>query len=185
MTAALVLAVAFLAAGCTGKSASDITALFAPLLHMRDQAVANTVAGKASLDLASVNQLGICYGDLRTKSDQYTQFIASVIQSSEFDGAQNQADARILQLAIASYNDCLLKLQKVSASKSTAPSLSLLDADWVPVLGRGVDAYWGRDGSMVKLLSPSARARVVEQISSETVWPEFATIGGGSPPPSR
>jgi hypothetical protein len=185
MTAALIAAVAIAAAGCTGRSASDLTAQFAPLLHLRDQAVANAAAGKRSLDPASLNQLGVCYGDLRAASDQYTGFIAGVVQSSAFDGAQNQADERNLQHAIASYNDCLLKLQKVAASTSAAPSLTLLDTDWVPAFGRGIDAYWGHDGSMVKLLSPSGRARVVEQITSETAWPDFAAVGGGSPPPSQ
>ena len=135
----------------------------------------HAVAGKASLDSGSLNQLGICYGDLRSKSEQYTQFIAGIVQSSSFDSAQNQADARSLALAIASYNDCLLKLQKVAATKSATPSLSLLDADWVPAFGRAVDSYWNRDGSKVKLLSPDARASVVAQIMRETAWPDFAT----------
>jgi hypothetical protein len=179
------IAAALTAAGCGQKAASEILSEFAPLVHTRDQAVANAVTGKASLEPAPLTQLGICYGDLRSKSVQYTQYIAGVVQSSAFDSAQNQADARTLALAIASYNDCLLKLQKVAASKSATPSLSLLDADWVPAFGRAVDSYWSRDGSKVKLLSPAARASVVAQITSETSWPDFAAIGGGSPPPTR
>lgn len=178
-------AVALTGAGCGQKAASGIISDFAPLQHTRDQAGANAAAGKASLDPASLNQLGICYGDLRSKSEQYMQFIAGVVQSSAYDSAQNQAGARSLALAIASYNDCLLKLQKVAAAKSATPSLSLLDADWVPAFGRAVDSYWNRDGSKVKLLSPNARASVVEQIKRETAWPDFASFGGGSPPPSR
>jgi hypothetical protein len=185
LIAFLVGTLALTGAGCGQKAVSEIMSDFAPLLHLRDEAGANVSAGRASLDSASLNQLGVCYGDLRGKSEQYTQFIAGIVQSSSFDSAQNQADARSLALAIASYNDCLLKLQKVAAAKSATPSLSLLDADWVPAFGREVDAYWNRDGSKVKLLSPDARANVVEQIKRETAWPDFATIGGGSPPPSR
>jgi hypothetical protein len=183
LIAAMMIAVAFFAVSCTRRSASDVMVQFAPLLHMRDQAVANAAAGKTSLDPTSLNQLEICFSDLRSKSDQYTQFIASVVQSSTFNGGQNQADARALELAISSYNDCLLKLQKVAASKSATPPLSLLDADWVPAFGRGVESYWSRDDAMVKLLSPDARAGVVEEIKSETMWPDFAAIGRGSPPP--
>jgi hypothetical protein len=183
LVAVLGLAAVLLATGCARKSASEITGQFAPLLQMRDQAVADVAAGKASLDPASVGQLGICYGDLRSKSDQYTQFIAGIVQSSSFDSAQNQSDARTLGVAIASYNDCLLKLQKVAASKSATPSLSQVDADWVPAFGRAVEAYWARDGANVDLLSPDARASVVEQIKSAAMWPDFAAIGGGSPVP--
>jgi hypothetical protein len=184
LIAALVMAVAFLASGCARKSASDITNQFTPLLRMRDQAVANAIAGKVSLDPASLNQLGVCYADLRSNSNRYTQFLAGVVQSSAFDRGQNEADARGLELSIASYNDCLLKLQKVAASKSATPSLSLVDPDWVPAFGRSVEAYWSRDGAMVDLLSPDARSSVVEQIRSMTIWPDFATIGGALPSPS-
>ncbi len=185
LTALVISAVALMGTGCGQKAASEIMSDFGPLLHMRDQAGAHAVAGKASLDSGALTQLGICYGDLRGKSEQYTQFIAGIVQSSSFDSAQNQADASSLALAVASYNDCLLKLQKVAAAKSATPSFSLLDAGWVPAFGRAVDSYWNRDGSKVKLLSPDARASVVEQIKRETAWPDFATIGGGSPPPSR
>lgn len=183
--AVVLIAVAMVVTGCGQKSASEIMNHFGPLLHTRDQAVANAVTGKASLDPASLTQLGICYADLRGKSGQYTQFIAGAIQSSAFDSAQNQADARSLALAIASYNDCLLKLQKVATAKSATPALSLLDADWVPDFGRAVETYWARDGAMVKMLAPGARSSVVAQITSEAAWPDFAAIGGGSPPPAR
>jgi hypothetical protein len=185
LMALVMIAVTLSAAGCGQKAASEIMSDFAPLQHTRDQAVANAVAGRASLDPPALNQLSICYGDLRGKSAQYTGYIASVVQSSSYDSAQNQADARSLAIAIASYNDCLLKLQKVAVSTSAAPTLSLLDADWVPAFGRAVDAYWSRNGSKVKLLSPDARASVVAQITSETSWPDFAAIGGGSPPPTH
>jgi len=178
------MAVAFLATGCARQSASQITGQFTPLLNMRDQAVANAAAGKASLDPASVTQLGICYGDLRSKSDEYRRFIAGVVQSSSFDRGQNQADARALELSIASYNDCLLKLQKVADAKSATTPLSQLDAEWVPPFGRAVEAYWARDGAMVDLLSPASRATVVEQITNMTMWPDFAAIGGGTTSPS-
>jgi hypothetical protein len=171
--------------GCAQQSASEIMNHFAPLLRTRDQAVANAAAGKASLDPASLNQLGICYADLRSKSEQYTQFIAGAIQSSAFNSAQNQTDARNLALAIASYNDCLLKLQKVAAAKTASPALSLLDAEWVPEFGRSVESYWNRDGAKVKLLSRGARSSVVAQITSETSWPDFAAAGGVSPPPAH
>jgi hypothetical protein len=184
LIAVLAMAGALLASGCARKTAGEITGQFAPILHMRDQAVADAAAGKASLDPASLDQLGICYGDLRSKSDQYTQFVAGIVQSSSFDDGQNLSDARTLGLAVASYNDCLLKLQKVTASKNTTLSLSQLDADWVPAFGRAVEAYWARDGAMVELLSPDARASVVEQIKSAAVWPDFAAIGNGSPSPS-
>ena len=159
LIATIMIAAALMSASCGQQSASGIVSQFTPLLRMRDQAVANAAAGKATLDPASLNQLGVCYGDLGNKSDQYTKFIAGVVQSSSYDPAQNSADAQALERAIASYNDCVLKLQKVAASKSATVSLSLLEPEWVPAFGRAVESYWNRDGAMVTLLSPDARAR--------------------------
>jgi hypothetical protein len=171
--------------GCAHKSASDITGQLTPFNHARDQAVANTLAGKASLDSASLSQLNICYSDLRSKAGQYTDHIVGIVQSGSFDAVQNQADVQALSVSIASYNDCLLKLQKAASSASAAPPMLTLDTNWVPAFGRAVESYWARDETLVQSLSPDARANLIEQIKDKTSWPEFATIGGGTPAPPR
>lgn len=177
------LAAAFLAAGCSHKSAGDITGQLAAFDRMRDQAVENSAAAKTSLDPNSLHQMAICYSDLRVKATQYTDHIVAIIQSASFDSSQNQADQQQLQASIASYNDCLLKLQKLASTKNPAPAMALLGADWVPSFGAAVDAYWARDGALVTALSPADKAQLIEQIRSLAAWPEFANVGGGSPAP--
>jgi hypothetical protein len=176
-----VISAALLATGCARKSANDITGQFTSFIRARDQAVQNAAAGKASLDPGLLNQMNICYNELRTKSGEYTDFVVSVIQSAAFDASQNQAAERNLEAAIASYNDCLLKLQKAAAAKNATSPMSLLDVDWVPVLGRAVESYWSRDGTMVRSLSPESKARLIDQIRTTAAWPDFATIGGIKP----
>lgn len=171
--------------GCGKKSASDITGQLTPFTHARDQAVENSLAGKASLDSASLNQLNICYTDLRSKAGQYIDHVTGIVQSGSFDAAQNQADVQTLGVSIASYNDCLLKLQKAGSTTSTAPQMLVLDTNWVPAFGRAVETYWSRDGALVQSLSPDAKASLIEQIKDKSSWPEFATIGGGTPAPPR
>jgi hypothetical protein len=109
--------------------------------------------------------------------------IVGIVQSGAFDAAQNQADERALEISIASYNDCLLKLQKAASGASPAPSMSVLDTNWVPAFGRAVESYWTRDGTLVRSLSPDDKTRLIDKIKSMTSWPEFATIGGGTPAP--
>jgi hypothetical protein len=179
----MALSAVLVATGCARRSASDITGQLAPFMHARDQAVANTSAGKASLDAASLGQLDICYSDLRTKAGQYVDHIVGVVQSGSFDAGQNQSDERNLGVSIASYNDCLLKLQKASSAATPAPSMSVLDTNWVPAFGRAVETYWTRDGTLVRSLSPDGKAHLSDQIKTMTSWPDFATIGGGTPPP--
>jgi len=143
----------------------------------------NTAAGKTSLDPASLSQLNICYTDLRSKAGVYVDHIVGVVQTATFDAAQNHADEQALEVSIASYNDCLLKLQKASGAATPAPMMSVLDTNWVPAFGMAVQNYWVRDGALVQSLSPDAKSQLIDQIKSMTAWPEFATIGGGSPAP--
>ena len=175
------------ATGCSHKSAGDIAGQFAAFDHTRDQAVENSAGAKTSLDPVSLNQMAICYSDLRGKATQYVDDIVGVIQSGSFDSGKNHSDQEQLQASIASYNDCLLKLQKLTSTKNPAPAMSLLSADWVPSFGRAVDSYWARDGALVTALAPGDKTRLVEQIKSSTLWPDFTNIGGGTPapPPQR
>jgi hypothetical protein len=174
-----------LATGCARRSANDITGQLAPFMRTRDQAVENVAAGKASLDPASLNQSNVCYGDLRTKAGQYSDFIVGAIQSAAFDESQNETDETGLEVSIASYNDCLLKLQKVSTAKSSESSLSLLTADWVPAFSQAIVTYWTRDGALVQSLSPDDKAHLIDQVKSMTAWPDFASIGAGTPATPR
>ena len=184
LVGAAAMIAALLVAGCTHKSASDITGQFAPLLHTRDLAVENAAVGKEYFDMASVGQLGICYGDLRSKAGQYTDFIAGVIRSASFDASRNQSDEHDLEVSISSYNDCTLKVQKSAVLKSSAPPLVLLGSEWLPAFGQSVDTYWSRDGALVQSLSTDAKAQLIDQITSMTAWPDFAAIGGGTPAPA-
>lgn len=179
----LLLSATLIATGCWHKSASDITGQLTPFMHARDQAVMNTAAGKTSLDTASLSQLNICYTDLRSKAGGYVDHIVGIVQTASFDPAQNHADEQALEVSIASYNDCLLKLQKASGAATPAPSMSLLDTNWVPLFGMAVQNYWVRDGALVQALSPDDKSHLIEQIKTISAWPEFATIGGSTPPP--
>jgi hypothetical protein len=181
----LSLSAVFISSGCSRKSASDVLGQLTPFTHARDQAVMNTAAGKTSLDPASLSQLNICYTDLRSKAGVYVNHIAGIVQTASFDSAQNNSDEHALEVSIASYNDCLLKLQKASGSATAAPLLSVLDTNWVPVFGMAVQNYWVRDGALVQALSPDAKSQLIDQIKSRTAWPDFATIGGSTPAQSR
>jgi hypothetical protein len=181
---AAAIAAALLVAGCAHKSASDITGQFAPFLRTRELAVENAAVGKEYFDTASVGQLNICYSDLRSKAGQYSEFIAGVIQSASFDVSRNQAVAHDLEVSIASYNDCTLKVQKAAIAKSPAPALLLLGAEWVPAFGQSVESYWARDGALVQSLSTDAKGHLIDQITTMTAWPDFATIGSGTPAPT-
>lgn len=178
------MAAVLLVSGCSHKSASDITGQFAPFLRTRDLAVENAAVGKEYFDSASIGQLNICYSDLRSKAGRYSDFIAGVIRSASFDGSQNQVDEHDLEVSIASYNDCTLKVQKAAIAKSTAPSLLLLGAEWVPAFGQSVETYWARDGALVQSLTTDAKAQLIGQITTMTAWPDFTTIGGGTPAPA-
>lgn len=178
------MATALLVSGCSHNSASDITGTFAPLLRTRDLAVENAAVGKEYFDTVSLGQLNICYDDLRSKSGEYSDFIAGVIQSASFDASQNQLAEHDLEVSIASYNDCALKVQKVAVAKNPPPPLTLLGAEWVPAFGQTVASYWNRDGALVQSLSTDAKAQLVNQIKAMTAWPDFATIGGGTPAPT-
>jgi hypothetical protein len=184
LVAAAVMAAALLVSGCSHKSASEITGTFAPFLRTRDLAVENAVLGKEYFDTASIGQLSICYSDLRSKAGQYSDFIAGVIRTASFDGSQNQRDEHDLEVSIASYNDCTLKVQKAAVVKSPPPSLSLLGAEWVPGFGQSVESYWARDGALVQSLSTDAKAQLIDEITTTTAWPDFATIGAGTPAPT-
>ena len=184
LVVAAVMAAALLVSGCTHKSASDITGQFVPFLRTRDFAVENAALGKKYFDTASVGQLSICYGDLRSKAGRYSDFIVGVIRSATFDASQNQLDEHDLEVSIASYNDCTLKVQKAAVAKRPAPALSLIGAEWLPAFSQSVGNYWARDGALVQSLSNSAKAQLIDQITTMTEWPDFATIGGGSPAPT-
>jgi hypothetical protein len=184
LAAAAVMAAALLVSGCSHKSASDITGQFAPFLRTRDLAVENAALGKEHFDTASVGQLSICYSDLRSKAGLYSDFIAGVVRTASFDGNQNQLDEHDLEVSIASYNDCTLKVQKAAVAKNPPPTLSLLGAEWVPAFGQSVESYWARDGALVQSLSTDAKAHLIDQITTTTAWPDFASIGGGTPAPT-
>ena len=110
--AAAVMAAALLVTGCSHRSASEITGIFAPYLRTRDLAVENAALAKQFFDTASIGQLNICYNDLRTKAGQYADFIAGMIRTASYDESQNQRDEHDLEVSIASYNDCTLKVQR-------------------------------------------------------------------------
>lgn len=174
--------IAAIAAGCAHHvdPATELHRQVAPFTQTRDQTIALVKEAKHSMDPASLNDLNVAYASLEGKANGYAGFLVEAASVASFDATKNNDYAAKLTKAIESFNSSYATInpQQASASK--------LSSTWIPPFADSVKSYWDRYHTTIATASPQMKSTLMQQLKSDTVWPNFEDIAPQplSPTPS-
>ena len=190
LAAAAALAFATLsAAGCAQHAAADVRHRTAPFTLTRDTAITAVTRAQRSLPAASLDRLQACYADVESKGNSYARFLIGIVSTGAYDDGANASLSQALGRAIASFNDCELKLQAATPQGSEtlgivqAAPLPVLPTDWIQGFAADVASAWQRDRRQMQALSDAERYDLIRDLGDALTWPDFEQMPAQVPAP--
>jgi hypothetical protein len=166
-----VLLVAIIMSGCAHhpNPSADLTSKLAPFTTTRNQAVHLVAATKHSLGPQDLNTLAVTYTALEKKANAYASFMGDSVRSQSFDVDRNNVCASQLMAAINAFN-------KTFPTIAAAKDVRTIPVDWVPTFADAMRTRWSTYNAAISTMSPDAKAALLKQLSTETVWPNYEDI---------
>jgi hypothetical protein len=159
-------------AGCAHRTnpSDELQRQLAPFTQTRNQTVALVKTAKHSLGPLSLNRLQVSYSDLEIKANEYAGFLAESVNVNSFDADRNNQYSGKLKAAIDAFEN---SFETFDPTQVQAMNIS---SAWVPAFADSVKAYWTRYHTSLTTASPQAKAALIRQLKSDTVWPNFENI---------
>jgi hypothetical protein len=158
------------------NSAGELHARMAPFTQARDSAVAIVQAGKQTFDPLSLNQLSVSYTALELKANDYAGFLVESASLASFDDGKNSQYATSLRNGIDAFDTSLQRMKLQPKTIKDSPS-----STWVPAFADSVKAYWERYHVTLARASPKTKAGLVQQLKTDSVWPNFEDVATPAP----